>query len=136
MPAVEMLVLEFPSSKVDGAMVDALVDAVEQGQVIILDLVYLVREDDGSIRVIDIDEELDEHGFGQLVVARAPLLSDEDLLAVREGLTPGTSAAVIVYELAWSRRILDAVDAAGGQVALHVQVPVEAVETAIAMAVG
>jgi hypothetical protein len=134
--AAELMVLEFPSSYADPDVVSAIVDAVEQGQVNVLDLVFLARDDDGSVRIVDVDEELDEHGFGQLVVARTALLSDEDLATVRSGLAPGASAAVLVYELTWSLRLVAAVDAAGGQVALHAQVPAETIAVALAEAVS
>ena len=136
MATVEIMVLEFSSSRPDPGVVAALVDAVEQGVVVVLDLVFLVREPDGSVRVVDVDEELKGLGFGQLVVARTALLSDADLDTVRSGQTPGTSAAVVVFEVAWSVRVVDAVAAAGGQVALHAHVPVDAVHAAMSMAVS
>jgi hypothetical protein len=122
-PGVELMVLEFPSNRASPDVVSAIVDAVEQGQISVLDLVFLARDGDGSVRIVDVDEELDEHGFGQLVIARSALLSGDDLDRIRSGLTPGTSAAVLVYELTWSLRVLDALDAAGGQVALHAAEP-------------
>ena len=136
MAAVEIMVLEFPSGRPDPGVVAALVDAVDQGLVAVLDLVFLVPEPDGSVRVVDVDDELKGLGFGQLVVARTALLSDEDLDTVRSGQTPGTSAAVIVYEVTWAVRVVDAVAAAGGQVALHAHVPVDAVHAAMSMAVS
>ena len=41
-----------------------------------------------------------------------------------------------MYEHSWSRRLIDAVAAAGGQVALHAQVPAETVEVARSVSVG
>lgn len=135
MPAAELMVLEFPHDRASPEVVSAIVDAEEQGQINVLDLVFLARDADGSLRTVDVDEELDEHGFGQLVIARAALLSSEDLDTVRRGLSPGCSAAVMVYELTWSHRVVDAVDAVGGQVALHAQVPAAAIATAFTEAV-
>jgi hypothetical protein len=135
-PAVELMVLEFPRNRASPAVVSAIVDAVEQGQINVLDLVFLARDDDGSLHMVDVDEELDEHGFGQLVIARTALLSSEDLDTVRSGLSPGCSAAVMVYELAWSFRVVDAVDATGGRVALHAQVPAAAIAAAFTEAVS
>ena len=136
MPAVELMVFEFPNNRASPEVVSAIVDAVEQGQINVLDLVFLARDNDGSVRTVDVDEELDEHGFGQLVIARAALLSSEDLDTVLSGLSPGTSAAVMVYELTWSFRVFDAVDATGGKVALHAQVPAAAIAVAFAEAVS
>lgn len=136
MAGVEIMVLELPVGHPDPGVVGALVDAVERGLVAVLDLVMLVPEPDGSVRVVDEDDELKGLGFGQLIVGRTALLSDEDLDTVRGGQTPGTSAVVLVYQAVWSSRVVDAVAAADGRVALHAHVPVDAVHAAMSMAVS
>jgi hypothetical protein len=134
---VELIVLEFPSDRADPAVVAAISDVVGRGDVTILDLVYVSRTEDGEIRVVDVDENLDETGLGTLETAAQALVSEDDLDVVRDALEPGTSAAVIVYEHSWARRVAGAVQAAGGQVALHVQIPRATVEAAVtAAAVG
>ncbi len=90
MPAVELMVLEFADNRASPEVVSAIVDAVEQGRINVLDLVFLARDDDGSLRMVDVYEDLDEHGFGQLVIARIGLLSSEDLDTIRTGLSPGS----------------------------------------------
>jgi hypothetical protein len=134
MPAVEIMVLEFPSDRVDPVVIAALLETVRRDQVVILDLVYLARGEDGSVRIVDRDDELDDYGFGDLVVARTALLSTEDLTRLRDGLEPGSSAAVIVCESTWASRVIDAVWRGGSQVALHAHVPRPAVDAALAMA--
>lgn len=131
---VELIVLEFPSERADPAVVAAISDVVAHGDVAVLDLVYLSRTTDGRTRVVHVDENLDETGFGTLEVAAQALVSEYDLDMVRDALEPGTSAAVIVYEHSWARRVAGAVRDAGGQVALHVQIPRETVEAAVAAA--
>jgi uncharacterized membrane protein len=132
---VEMVVLTFPSERADPDVVSSLAEVVEQGYATILDLVFLSRETSGEIRVVDFDEDLDEAGLARLTVADGrAVLSDEDMDVVRETLEPGTSAALIVYENTWARRVAGAVRGAGGEVALHVQIPRETVEAALAAA--
>jgi len=53
---------------------------------------------------------------------------------IRDSLEPGASAAIIVYEESWARGVASAVRKAGGEVALHVQVPRDAVDAAVAAA--
>lgn len=131
---VELVVLGFPGERADPAVVKALNDVVAQGYVTVLDLVYLTRTTDGLIRVTDVDENLDEVGFGSLEIRAQALISEDDLDIVRDALEPGTSAALIVYEETWARGVAGAVRAAGGEVALHVQVPRDSVEAALAAA--
>src|SRR6478735_562762 len=127
MPGVEMLVLELPRAQADPDVVAALVDVVETQQIAVLDLVVLARQDDGQVRIVEAQPDLEKYGWGATRIAGRTLLSAEDLDAIGAGMAPGTSAAVLVCETLWSARLTDAVIAAGGQVALHVQIPVEAV---------
>jgi hypothetical protein len=129
MVGVEMLVLELPSAKAHPDVVAALVDAVAAGLITILDFAFLARQGDGQVRIVEAQSELREHGWGGTPVVGRTLLSADDLDVVISGMTPGTSAAVLVCEILWSSRLAEAVNVVGGQVALHVQVPVTAVTT-------
>jgi hypothetical protein len=131
---VELIVLTFPGERADPAAVKAVEDVVAQGYVTVLDLVFMSRLHDGQIRITDVDQNLDDTGLGALRVTGRALVSEDDMELVRDSLEPGTSAAVIVYEESWARGVAAAVRAAGGEVALHVQLPRDTVEAAIAAA--
>jgi uncharacterized membrane protein len=131
---VELIVLTFPGERADRAAVKAVEDVVAQGYVTVLDLVFMSRLKDGQIRVTDVDQNLDDTGLGSLRITRQALVSEDDMELVRDSLEPGSSAAVIVYEETWARGVAGAVRSAGGEVALHVQLPRETVEAAIAAA--
>jgi hypothetical protein len=129
MVGVEMLVLELPSSQAHPDVVAALADAVGAGLITILDFAFLAHQEDGQVRIVEAQSDLREHGWGGTPIVGRTLLSAEDLDVVISGMTPGTSAAVLVCEILWSRRLSQALTAIGGQLALHVQVPVTAVTT-------
>jgi hypothetical protein len=131
---VELVVLTFPGAQVDPGTIAALQDVVERGHVTLLDLVYIAKDADGNITQVDVDEDLDEVGLAILSIEAKALISDEDLDVVRDSLEPGTSAAVIVYEQTWARQIASSVRSTGGEVALHVQIPRDAVVAAVAAA--
>jgi hypothetical protein len=131
---VELIVLVFPSERADAAVVSAISEVVARGDVTVLDLIYLARTADGQVRLVDVDENLDEVGLGSLQVMAQALVSEDDLEVLRDELDPGTSAAVIVYEHSWARRVAAAVQQAGGRVALHIQVPRDTVEAAMVAA--
>ncbi|SEK55374.1 DUF6325 family protein [Rhodococcus maanshanensis] len=131
---VELVVLTFPGAQVDPGTIAALQDVVERGYVTLLDLVYIAKDADGNITQVDVDEDLDEVGLAILSIEAKALISDEDLDVVRDSLEPGTSAAIIVYEETWARQIASTVRGAGGEVALHVQIPRDAVVAAVAAA--
>ena len=134
MGPVELIVLSFPGEQVDPAVVGEVMDVVSKGYVTILDMIFVSRLQDGQTRVVDIDEDLDPTGLSPLRVDGRALLNDEDMDLIREAVPPGTSAAVIVYEESWARRVAGAVRDAGGQVELHLQLPRDTVEAAVAAA--
>ncbi|WP_027503284.1 DUF6325 family protein [Rhodococcus sp. UNC363MFTsu5.1] len=131
---VELVVLTFPGAQVDPGTIAALQDVVERGYVTLLDLVYIAKDADGNITQVDVDEDLDDVGLAILSIEAKALISDQDLDVVRDSLEPGTSAAIIVYEETWARQIASTVRGAGGEVALHVQIPRDAVVAAVAAA--
>lgn len=128
---VELMVLTFPGERADPRVVEAISEVVSRGYVTVLDLVYLSRLHDGQIRVTDVDQDLSDTGLGELQVTAQALVSEDDLEVVRDSLEPGNSAAVVVYEETWARRVSSVVRDAGGEVALHVQIPRDDVETAL-----
>jgi hypothetical protein len=131
---VAFLFLTFPGDRADPAVIESFRELVEQGTVTILDLVFLAKSEDGTLRQVEVDEELDNVGLAALSIEAKALISDEDLDVVRESLEPGTSAVALVYEQTWARKLAAASRGAGGEVALHLHIPREVVETAIAAA--
>jgi len=132
---VEVIVLQFPGQQADPAVIGVLADVVARGYAAVLDLVFVARAPDGSLRVTDAGDNLDAVGLGALAPGARPLISRDDLDLVRDSLGPGTSAALIAYEHRWPQRLAAAARDAGGQLALHVQVPRDAVAAAVAAAV-
>ncbi|WP_280232924.1 DUF6325 family protein [Nocardia cyriacigeorgica] len=130
---VEMVVLAFPGTRIDRAVTTALAEVVDRGYVTVLDLIYLAMDDTGAIRQVEVDEPLTDIGLDGVTVDSRGLVSDDDLDVVRAAMDPGTSAVVIVYEQTWARKLAGTVRGAGGEVALHVQIPRDAVEAALSV---
>ncbi|VFA97393.1 DUF6325 family protein [Nocardia cyriacigeorgica] len=130
---VELVVLSFPGTRVDASVTAALSDVVDGGYVTVLDLIYLSMDEAGEVRQIEVDESLTETGLDGVTVDPRGLVSDADLDVVRDAMDPGTSAVVIVYEETWARTLAGTVRGAGGEVALHVQIPRDAVDAALSV---
>jgi Family of unknown function (DUF6325) len=131
---VELIVLQFPGQRADPAAAGVLADMVSSGYAAVLDLVFVALTPDGMLRVTDAGDDLDGVGLGGLQPGAQPLISRDDLELMRDSLRPGTSAALIAYEHRWPQRLAAAARDAGGQLALHVQVPRDAVAAAVAAA--
>ncbi len=128
---VDLVVLSFPGERADNTVVEALTRVVEQGHVVLLDLVHVSRDPDEHVRVTDVDEDLGPTGFGGLPIQARALISEHDVDVVRDGLEPGTSAVMVVYEQSWARELARTIRDAGGQLELHLSVPPESVEDAL-----
>ncbi|GGK34708.1 DUF6325 family protein [Nocardia camponoti] len=132
---VEFVALSFPGTRVDAAVVTALTEVIARGDVTILDLVVVVRDAAGELTEFELDDDLDKLGLSPVSAASIDLVSDDDITVVRDSLAPNTTAVVLVFEETWARRLANAVRDSGGEVMLHVQVPRESVEAALAASV-
>ena len=119
---IDFILLEFPPGNPDGAAAQALADLVESQTIRLLDLLVVHRADDGTISVIDIDGAGDT-SFVQFSGARSGLLGDEDIAQAGDVLSPGSTAALIVFENAWAAPFVAAVRSHGGEVVASMRIP-------------
>ena len=134
--SVELAVISFPGSQFKGEIAPALADLVNNDIVHIIDLVFVTKNDDGSIDAIELADLADDEAapFDDLDGEAGGLLSDSDLDLASELLEPGSSAALIVWENTWARRLVTAIRNAGGQLVAHDRLDAETVQAALASA--
>src|SRR4051794_28642767 len=100
MGPIDYLVVEFPGSRMTGEGLPLLVDLVDRGIIRILDLLFIKREEDGSVVGVAVTD-LDHDGELDLAVfegASSGILHQDDVDEVTSVLKPGNSAAILVYE--------------------------------------
>jgi hypothetical protein len=133
MGPIDYLVVEFPGSRMTGEGLPLLVDLVDRGIIRILDLVFVKKELDGSVRGMAI-ADLDKDGTLDLAVfegAASGLLAREDLDEAGGVLEPGSSAGLLVYENRWAAPLAKALRRSGGQLVAHGHIPVQDVLAAL-----
>jgi uncharacterized membrane protein len=128
---IDFVLLEFPNDRTDGTAAEALADLVEAGTIRLLDLVVARKEDDGTVEVIEIDALGDVAGFVQFSGARSGLLADSDVQQAGDAMSPGTTAALIVFENAWAAPFVAAARKNGGEVIASMRIPVTDVIAAL-----
>jgi hypothetical protein len=131
---VELAVLEFPGSQFKGEIVPALAELVSNDIVRILDLVFVTKNADGSVDAIELSDLGDDEAaaFDDLDGEVNGLLSDSDLELAAQVLDVGSSAALIVWENTWARRLVGAIGNAGGRLVAHDRLDAETVRAALA----
>jgi uncharacterized membrane protein len=133
MGPIDYIVVEFPGSKMNGEAFPHLVDLVDRGIVRILDLVFVTKDLDGSVKGIAI-ADFDDDGELDLAVfegASSGLISDDDIQEAGGILEPGSSAGILVYENVWAGPFAAAVRRGGGQLVASGRIPIQAMLAAL-----
>jgi hypothetical protein len=126
---IDYVVVEFPPGRqhFTGEMAAELARLHETGTVRVLDVLVLVKDGDGVVDALEIDdlEELDE--LREVELAVAEILAAEDVAHLAEAMEPGTAAAVVVWENLWAAPFGAAAREAGGQLIAEGRIPIQAI---------
>lgn len=132
MGPIDYVVIEWPGRQPDGSAVPHLVDLVDRGIIRLLDLVFIAKDEDGSVAGLEISDLGDAaEAFAVFEGASSGLLDDEDAEEAANALEPGTSAALIVFENSWAAPFAVAVRKSGGQLVANGRIPVQALLAAL-----
>ena len=130
---IDYLLIEFPGDKTVGEGLPLLLDLVDRHIIRIFDLVFLRKSADG-VHTVVAPTELEGDGTVDLTLfegARSGLFGDDDLAAIAEAVTPGCSAAVLMYENTWAAPLAVALRRGGGQLVASGRIPVQALIAAL-----
>jgi hypothetical protein len=130
---VDWLVVEFAGGKLNGEVAPILKDYVDRDLIRILDLLFLKKDEDGSVEAFEASD-LDDSEIGELRSYEkdlAMLLSEQDVTDLMETIEPGSSAAVLVWENLWAAPFGAAVRHAGGQLVATGRIPIQAIIAAM-----
>jgi hypothetical protein len=130
---VDYVIVEFPAETANfqGEIAQALATLVENGTIRLIDMIILVKGEDG---VIDAMELEDLEGAGELRTLGAELaemLAVADMVNLAAAMAPGSTAGVIVYENLWAAPFASATRRAGGQLIANGRIPMQAIIAAI-----
>jgi hypothetical protein len=129
---VDFVLLEFPRDRLTGEASRALIDLVERGIVRIYDLIVISKDSDGTASMLELtDLGPGAGGFAYFAGARSGLLGDEDMQEAAAAMTPGTVAALIVYENSWAIPFVAAARNSGGELIASARIPAPDVMAAV-----
>jgi hypothetical protein len=129
---VDYLIVSFPGNKFRGEIGPALAELVEAGTIRIIDIAFVGKNEDGETLAMELTEldpdvqaSLDPAG-----VAVGVLFYADDLQYAADALEPGSSAALLVWENVWARKVAQAMRDAGGQLEAFERLPHDVVQAA------
>lgn len=129
---VDYMIVAFPGNDFQGEIAPALGKLVESGTIRIMDVTFVIKDEDGNIATMEITDldptvaaGLENAGFDT-----SGLFNDEDLEAAAEELEPNSSAALLVWENVWAREVAQAMRDAGGVLLDFDRLPHEVVQAA------
>jgi hypothetical protein len=128
---IDYIVLEWPGRQPSGEAVPLILDLVDRGIIRVLDVAFLLKDDDGHVAAVEAGELGPDSGFGEFAGASSGLLGQDDMEEAAAALDPGTSAAVLVWENRWAAPVAAAMRRSGGQLVASGRVPVQAILAAL-----
>lgn len=129
---IDYLVVEFPGNRMTGEGWPLLVDLVDRGIIRVLDLVFIRKDQDGSVTALSLQDLGDD--AVELAVfegASSGLLGDDDLAEAANAVEPGCPAGVLVYENVWAAPFAAAMRRSGAQLVAFGRIPVQAILAAL-----
>jgi Family of unknown function (DUF6325) len=109
---IDYLAVEWPGGHVTGEGFRLLLDLVERGIIRVLDLAFIAKAADGTVRKVALADV--EHG-GEVDVtmwagASSGLLDQSDIDEVSAAIEPDSLAGILVYENVWAVPMWTALD--------------------------
>jgi len=128
---VSYTVVAFPGNKFNGNVAPEVEKLVRSGLVRVLDLVFVLKDENGDSVTLEFDQLEDLLPFGELEGEVGGLINEEDLSHVADELPPGNAALAIVWEDLWAKPLVAAVQDSGGVVVDTARIPAQLVEAAL-----
>jgi uncharacterized membrane protein len=113
---LEYTVIGFSGNRFNGEIAREIQKVVDKGIIRLVDLVFITKDIDGKVSVLELDAKDDPRfaGFASLLGGLQGLLTAEDVAAIGESLPVNTSGLTVLFEHRWAVELKDAMAAAGG----------------------
>jgi len=127
---LEYTVLGFEGNRFNGEIAKEIEAVVNAGIIHLVDVVFVTKDIDGDVAVVELDNKDDERfaGFAGLMDGLMGLLTPEDIERLADALPTNTSALILLFEHHWAVGIKDAIIGAGGFLISRDTIPPEALE--------
>jgi len=126
---IDYLVVEFPTvrQQFTGEMAEELARLHSSGTIRVLDLLVLVKSEDGAVEGYELDDLEELTVLEDVELQIAEILAAEDVTHIAEAMEPGSVAGVVVWENRWAAPFASAARRSGGQLIATGRIPTQAI---------
>ncbi|MCJ7536331.1 MAG: DUF6325 family protein, partial [Anaerolineales bacterium] len=126
---IDFLALEFKTDQLTGESLPELLKLVENKIIRVIDLVIIVKDQDGDVKVLEIEELAPNMlaFFDPLEVEISGIIQVEDIEFIAEAMEDNTTAALLLFENLWAIKFGEAVTRASGRMVMYDRIPFEVV---------
>jgi uncharacterized membrane protein len=129
---VDYALIAFPGNQFRGEIAPALADLVDAGTIRIIDATFVAKDEDGNTGAFELTELAADvqEALAKLDIEVGGLFNEDDLADAAAALEPNSSAALLVWENVWARKVTQAMRDAGGELVTFQRIPHEIVQSA------
>jgi hypothetical protein len=127
---VDYAIIVFPGNRFRGEIAPAIGDLVDDGTIRIIDIAFVGKDADGSavaMEMTELDPDVQE-GLEKLGIEVGGLFSEDDLMGAADALEPNSSAALLIWENVWARKVAQSMRDAGGVLVAFERIPHDVVQ--------
>lgn len=129
---VDYSIVALPGNKFRGEIAAAIGELVDAGTIRIIDIAFGGKNADGetvAMELTELDPDV-QAGLETAGIEVGGLFSDDDLMDAARSLERDSSAALLVWENVWARKVAQAMRDAGGELLAFERLPHEVVQAA------
>lgn len=126
---IDFIALEFKTDQLTGESLPALLELVQNKIVRVIDLVIILKDQDGDYQVLEIEELAPDilSIFDPLEIQISGIIQVEDIEVIAGAMENNTTAALLLFENLWAIKFGEAVTRASGRMVMYDRIPFEVV---------
>ena len=131
---IDFIALEFPGNRFKGEILPGLFELVEKEIIRIIDLVVIMKNQDGHVIVRELRELDPTHiaMFNPLKADVNQMITQSDIDMIAEKLADNSTAGIMLIENLWAKKTQQAMLDADGRLVMFERIPHDVVEEAMA----
>jgi hypothetical protein len=130
---IDYVAVGFKGNNFDGSILSELAKAVDSGVIRVIDLILIIKGEDGNVAAAEIDDQDDDIKAAAKTIGLSgdmPLLTEEDVTKFGSKMENNSSAGLLVIEQLWAKGLKKALQDAGGVLLADGRIHSDVVEAA------